>query len=308
MVDLDPIPLADEERLQRLAGPSLRPWGDRHGRGRGACDRAADRDGLCWHPLAHSSGIAHGLAIWRGMGGLEGLTNGWPLWRDDHPLYYHSALVTRAFLHQSATTAGYDPAFMAGYAKSVVFPASSTLPELVVWAFGGDRPELAYKLYVLVSAVALPGWWLSRLQPGGFEPRSGAGGLAVSSLRLDRFPDQLRGFRHAALPAGHPAGTACHRAFRRLLDPGWNPQMADGHEPDEPHRPGSPDHRDGRGTRGGSRLSGGLDREWRREPRGARSGCGSGRRAHRRGSGHPPALLRRAAYRCLADSAHRAGE
>ena len=47
---------------------------------------------------------------------------------------------------------------MAGYAKSVVFPASSTLPELVVAAFGGARPELAYKLYVLVSAAAYP--WL----------------------------------------------------------------------------------------------------------------------------------------------------
>ena len=111
------------------------------------------------------------------MGGLEGLTNGWPLWRDDHPLYYHSALVTRAFLHQSATTAGYDPAFMAGYAKSVVFPASSTLPELVVWAFGGDRPELAYKLYVLVSAIALP--WLVALAAAAWRLRARGAALAV---------------------------------------------------------------------------------------------------------------------------------
>jgi hypothetical protein len=100
----------------------------------------------------------HGLAIWCGLGGRAGLNNGWPLWRDDHPLYYHSALVTRSFLKSSWTTAGYDPSFMAGYAKSVVFPASSTLPELVVATFGGDRPELAYKLYVLVSAAAVP--WL----------------------------------------------------------------------------------------------------------------------------------------------------
>src|SRR3954451_22577532 len=103
----------------------------------------------------------HSLAIWTAMGGREGLTNGWPLWRDDHPLYYHSALVTRAFLAQSGTTAGYDPSFMAGYPKSVIFPASSTLPELVVWAFGGDHPELAYKLYVLGSAGAIP--WLIAL-------------------------------------------------------------------------------------------------------------------------------------------------
>jgi hypothetical protein len=47
---------------------------------------------------------------------------------------------------------------MSGYAKSVVFPASSTLPELVVALFGGRRPELAYKIYVLASAAAIP--WL----------------------------------------------------------------------------------------------------------------------------------------------------
>jgi hypothetical protein len=69
-----------------------------------------------------------GLAIWIGLEGRSGLKNGWPLWRHDHPLYYYSALVTRAFLKQSGTTAGYDLSFMAGYAKSVVFPASSTLP------------------------------------------------------------------------------------------------------------------------------------------------------------------------------------
>ena len=44
---------------------------------------------------------------------------------------------------------------MAGYAKSVVFPASSTLPELVVAAFGGSHPELAYKLYVLLARRGL---------------------------------------------------------------------------------------------------------------------------------------------------------
>ena len=65
---------------------------------------------------------AHGIAIWFGLGGLAGLTNGWTLWRFDHPLYYHSALVTRSFLKNSWTTAGYDPFFMAGYAKRPSFP------------------------------------------------------------------------------------------------------------------------------------------------------------------------------------------
>lgn len=109
-----------------------------------------------WIGVSAVIGLLHTWAIWLGLGGLGGLTNGWPLWRDDHPLYYHSALVTRSFLRASWTTAGYDPSFMAGYVKSVVFPASSTLPELVVAVFGGKRPELAYKLYVLISAAAVP--------------------------------------------------------------------------------------------------------------------------------------------------------
>jgi hypothetical protein len=102
--------------------------------------------------------VLHGWAIWTSLGGREGLTNGWPIARDDHPLYYHSALVTRTFLKETAMTAGYDPAFMAGYPKSIVFPSSSTLPELVVYFFGGDRPDLAYKAYVLVGVGAVP--WL----------------------------------------------------------------------------------------------------------------------------------------------------
>src|SRR5262249_49677220 len=122
--------------------------------------------------------LAHGLAIWIGLGGRAGLTNGWPLWRDDHPLYFHSPLGTRSFLKAMATgsfweargtTSGYDPSFMAGYAKSVVFPASSTLPELVVAAFGGERPELVYKLYVLISAAAVP--WLCAIACGLWQLR-----------------------------------------------------------------------------------------------------------------------------------------
>src|SRR4051794_31263429 len=76
--------------------------------------------------------VLHGGAILAGMGGFAGLTGPYPLARHDHPTYFHSAVVTRHFLRISGTTAGYDPSFMAGYPKSVVFPASSTLPELVV--------------------------------------------------------------------------------------------------------------------------------------------------------------------------------
>ena len=177
MVDLDPIPFADQEPGPRVGKTAARALGS-PARPRAEVRAAVRPQGpFLAVVLLLSLGIAHDFAIWKGMGGLEGLTNGWPLWRDDHPLYYHSALVTRAFLQQSATTAGYDPAFMAGYAKSVVFPASSTLPELVVWGFGGDRPELAYKLYVFGSAAALP--WLMALAAAAWRLRARAAALSV---------------------------------------------------------------------------------------------------------------------------------
>ena len=113
--------------------------------------------------------LMHTWAIWASLGGKDGLSNGWPLWRDDHPLYFHSAMVTRAFLADSNTTAGYDPSFMSGYAKSVVFPASSTLPEVVLAFFNSARPELVYKLYVFVSGAALP--WLVAIACGNWRFR-----------------------------------------------------------------------------------------------------------------------------------------
>lgn len=157
VVDLDTIPLAEpDDDNPRPAGRVEQATGRTR---RGSSRVLPSRSGkwvasalivlLCW---------LHGLGIWSGMEGWTGLTNGWPLWRDDHPLYYYSALVTRSFLRSSWTTAGYDPRFMAGYPKSIVFPSSSTLPELAVYAFGGDRPEFAYKIYVLLSAVVAP--WL----------------------------------------------------------------------------------------------------------------------------------------------------
>lgn len=129
-----------------------------------------------WGAVA-ALGLLHGAAIWIGMGGRSGIRGDWPPWHHDHPLYYHSALVTRHFLGQTGTTAGYDPSFMSGYAKSVVFPASSTLPELVVAAFGGRRPELAYKLYVLASAALVP--WLIAGAAIAWRARAGVVVLAV---------------------------------------------------------------------------------------------------------------------------------
>ena len=173
MGDFDPIPLvedvADDAHVTTQSA-GLTTWS----RPRLA---VRPRRSLVAVLILVSLGLAHGLAIWWGLGGHDGLTNGWPLWRDDHPLYYHSALVTRSFLRQSGTTAGYDPYFMAGYPKSVVFPASSTLPEIVVWAFGGDHPELAYKVYVLISAALLP--WLAALAALAWRSRARGAAIAV---------------------------------------------------------------------------------------------------------------------------------
>jgi len=168
VTDLDPIPFADVEPDRETPARPARSEPSEPALEASAEPRIGGTS--FWLIVTAILWLLHGWAIWFAMGGLAELTNGWPLWRDDHPLYFHSAVVTRSFLRASWTTAGYDPSFMSGYAKSVIFPASSTLPELVIAAFGGARPELAYKLYVLISAAAVPGliafagfWW--RLSP-----------------------------------------------------------------------------------------------------------------------------------------------
>lgn len=139
-------------------------------------DGGASRPWLAWTILILVACL-HGVAIYLGLGGWSGLTSSWPIARHDHPLYFHSALVTREFLTQNGTTAGYDPAFMAGYPKSVVFPASSTLPELAVFFFGGARPEIAYKAFVGLAAAAVP--WLIALAAGLFGASAAASACAV---------------------------------------------------------------------------------------------------------------------------------
>lgn len=100
--------------------------------------------------------LLHGAALWTAMGGREGVTNEWPPFRGDHGFHLHQGIVSAHFLRTTGTNAGYDPSYMAGYAMSVVSLPSSNLSELVILAFGGSRPELAYKLYVLAGATLLP--------------------------------------------------------------------------------------------------------------------------------------------------------
>jgi hypothetical protein len=123
--------------------------------------------------------ILHGGAIWQGMEGRKGLDNPWPLARHDHPIYFHSAWITPSFLRRTGTTAGYDPYFMAGYAKSVVFPASSTLPDLVGATAGRGNLVRAYKLYVLIAA-ALPPWLVAGAGLAwGLQPRAIAAAILL---------------------------------------------------------------------------------------------------------------------------------
>jgi hypothetical protein len=196
-----------------LAGPTIAATVDPE---RGRFSRLAGRF------LAPAIGLllafTHGLAIWIGLGGYAGLTNGWPLWKDDHPLYFHSALVTRSFLADSFTTAGYDPAFMSGYAKSVIFPASSTLPELVIAVFGGKHPELAYKLYVLLSAAAYP--WLIALACQFFGVRGWSATAAVAMSLAYVWTDwPINYVAFGMLPyfLGIPLALAATGAFARFL-------------------------------------------------------------------------------------------
>lgn len=220
MTDADPIPFADEPtpgaRVSPTALPPSPPFVPVE------ADRKPSRGGgASAILLTVAACILHGVAVWLGMGGAEGLRNGWPLWRDDHPLYYHSALVTRAFLAQSGTTAGYDPSFMAGYPKSVVFPASSTLPELVVWAFGGDRPALAYKLYVLIGTALLP-WlvalscWIWGLRPSG----AAAAVLLFLAYLWTDFPINYAEFGMVPYLLAVPLSLVATGAFGRFLDVG----------------------------------------------------------------------------------------
>jgi hypothetical protein len=104
------------------------------------------------------------------MGGWDGLIQPWPLVQNDHPLHFHGAVCARRFFALSGTNAGYDPAFMAGYAASSISNTSTTLAAVIVTLFGSRNPVLVYKLYVLACAGVIP-WllaaagWLWRLPP-----------------------------------------------------------------------------------------------------------------------------------------------
>jgi hypothetical protein len=108
---------------------------------------------------------------------------------------------------------------MSGYAKSVIFPASSTLPELVVAAFGGTRPELAYKFYVLIAAAAAP--WLVALAGALWRLHPTGVALAVLLNLLyvwTDFPINYVGFGMVPYFLSIPLALVATGAFARFLE------------------------------------------------------------------------------------------
>ena len=78
-----------------------------------------------------------------------------PFLTDDHTLHYANALATQTFLRDSATNAGYDPYFMAGYAKSSIWPTNPLL-ELAVFSLPGIEAAQVCKFFSWASAAAIP--------------------------------------------------------------------------------------------------------------------------------------------------------
>jgi hypothetical protein len=110
------------------------------------------------------------------FGGWAELTSAWPIPTHDHPVHFHYATITPSFLRQSGTTAGYDPSFMAGYAKSVIFPQSSTIGEVVAFLTPWLHPAVAYKATVFIAMASLPLW----LAGAGWLLGLGAGSVCVA--------------------------------------------------------------------------------------------------------------------------------
>ena len=59
-------------------------------------------------------------------------------------------------LTRTGIAAGYDPYFMAGYAKSLFSSPSSTMFEVAAFATGGVAPVVVYKVAVFLSIACLP--------------------------------------------------------------------------------------------------------------------------------------------------------
>ncbi len=162
--------------------------------------------------------IAHALLSFACLGGWSEVSSRWPLAWHDHPMHYHNALVTRSFFVQNGTTAGYDPYFMSGYAKSIVSDPSGTMIEGVIAVFGRDRPAQTYKMLVLTIMVILP-WLIAltiRLVGGGFDAVV-AGTIAFLVYLWTDFPLEYAGFGMLAFLLVIPLGLVVLALVVRFL-------------------------------------------------------------------------------------------
>jgi hypothetical protein len=84
-----------------------------------------------------------------------GETRSLPFLQDDHPLhFYYSQLTLEFFTHRRAFW-GYDPTFMAGSSKTIIFPTSSTLHELAA-IVAGPSSAIAYRVSVAAAIFLTP--------------------------------------------------------------------------------------------------------------------------------------------------------
>ncbi len=182
----------------------------------------------CWLSvsLVVLLGILHTIGAWISMGGWKDLSSEWPLSIHDHPVHFHSSVVANRFLRQSGTTAGYDPSFMAGYPKNLIFPQSSTMFDVANFVTGGQWPVQVYKGMVFLALVLVP-WmivlagWLSGLR---------ARAIAVGELLVlifgwtegggARFPWSYAWFGMSAYLLAVPLSVAAVAAFSRYLAQG----------------------------------------------------------------------------------------
>jgi hypothetical protein len=73
----------------------------------------------------------------------------------DHSFHYYYGWLAQEMLSSGARTWGYDPYFMGGYPKTLIFPTSSTYVELLA-CLAGSHFGTAYRCYVALSAGLLP--------------------------------------------------------------------------------------------------------------------------------------------------------
>jgi hypothetical protein len=177
-----------------------------------------------WLLLAPTLAALHTAAIWLSFGGWSGLTSPWPIPRHDHPVHFHSLSIAPRLFALTGTNAGYDPSFMAGYAKSVVFPQSSALFDVVALASGGRAPAQTYKLTVFAAASSLPWLVLIAASLWSFAPitRAIAVLLFVIYVWTDGggagFPLNYAGFGMTTYLLAVPLGLVALALYTRFLD------------------------------------------------------------------------------------------